>query len=72
MGADGVAVAGPSGDDDEGDLTNIDFVPSINLPPRGGPSSIGGGAKLTCEGAGDVEGPAPGDCGGIGLCLVYI
>ena len=35
-------------------LTNIDFVPSTNRPPSGGPSE---------DKAGD-EGPAPGDCGG--------
>ena len=50
---------------DDGGLTNIDFVSSTRRPPRGGPS-MSGGAKDGCEGAGDDEGPAPGDCGGRG------
>lgn len=49
----------------------MDFVPSTNLPPRGG-SSAGGGVKVLCEGVGDVEGPAPGDCGSSRPCLVYV
>jgi len=62
--------AGPSGDGDEG-LINMDLVPSTNLPPRGGPSSANGGANVICEGVGE-EGPAPGDCGGSGPCLLYV
>lgn len=50
-------------------LMNIDFVPSMNRPPRGGPAGTGGdGAAGGAgrEGIGD-EGPAPGDCGGSGF-----
>lgn len=57
--ADGFVGPGPRGDGDDGGLTNIDFVPSTNLPPRGGPSSSGGFANVICEGD---EGPAPADC----------
>ena len=48
--ADLAGVWGESVDDEDGasgdgvPLTNIDFVPSTNRPPRGGPS-IKGGAK---------------------------
>lgn len=48
-------------------LTNIDLVPSTKRPPRGGLSSRGcfGDAAASEESDGE-EGPAPGDCGGLG------
>lgn len=52
---------------EDGGLTNIDFVPSTNRPPRGGPS-MRGGLNDACWGAGE-DGPAPGDCGGKDLML---
>lgn len=53
---------GPNGDDVDVGLTNIDFVPSTNRPPRGG-SSSDGRANVIWWGPAE-EGPAPGDCGG--------
>lgn len=52
---------------EDGGLTNIDFVPSTNRPPSGGPS-MSGGLNDVWWGAGE-DGPAPGDCGGRDLTL---
>jgi len=50
-------------------VINIDFVPSENRPPKGGPLPKGeldtpALAKVALEGVDGVDGPAPGDCGG--------
>ena len=58
----GVDVDEASGED--GDLTNMDFVPSTKRPPRGGPAESGE-AKEDCDAPAE-DGPAPGDCGGRG------